>query len=768
VLAAIAAAASFALVIFALPTIRRAARHQTKIHVVSVVRAATFVGATACGKCHHREFKLWKGSHHELAMLPASASSVLGDFNDASISDGDITSRFFRRGGKFMVRTEGPDGALHNYQIKFTFGVSPLQQYLIELPGGRLQAFSTAWDSRPRSEGGQRWFSLHPGQKMRPSDPLFWSGLDANWNYMCADCHSTNVRKNYHPGTRTFTTTYTEINVACEACHGPGSNHVAWAEKRGDWRRFDGDEGLLIALNERRRGTWKIDPKTGNVVRSVPRKSESEIQMCARCHSRRGKIHEDYVHGQTVGDDYRAALLDHDLYFPDGQIKGEVYEYGSFIQSRMYNAGVTCSNCHDPHSLRLRAKGNGVCLQCHAVKYDSASHYFHKPGSPGSQCVQCHMPTRTYMLVDARRDHSMRVPRPALSLALGVPNACNECHRDKSAAWAARTVAKWYGHQPVGFQRFAQALHGGSIGAPGGLKRLAALVANHDQPAIACASALALMATYPASATINSVRIGVRDPSPLVRRAAARALASADPGTRAKVLAPFLDDPVRAVRLEAAEVMAGTPVDALPDGAEAALSKAIDEYVVAQELNADSPEAHLDLASLFAREQHFSRAARELRTALSLDPTFTPAAVNLADLDRELGRDDEGEQVLRAAIVRSPNDAALQYSLGLLLVRRGHQGEAMGRLAAAARLDPTNARFMYVYAVALNDRGQTDEAIRVLEASVARHPYDRESLAALTNFYRRAGDPGKALQYAKRLSELGPNGPPRRQERNEQ
>jgi tetratricopeptide (TPR) repeat protein len=752
------AAALVVSVMIMLRVSQRPAGYQATLRPVTAVPIATFAGAIACGGCHERELKLWKGSHHQLAMQPANAAAVLGDFNDASLTCGGVTSHFFHRDGKFMVRTDGPDGALHDYEIKYTFGVYPLQQYLIEMPGGRLQALGIAWDSRARENGGQRWFDLHPDRKLSAGNPLHWTGLDQNWNFMCADCHSTNVRKNYQLGTRTFATSYAEINVACEACHGPGSNHVAWASRTGDWRRFEANHGFLVALDERRGVTWKIDRATGNAVRSAPHQSEREIQICARCHSRRSQIHEDYVHGQPVGDDYRVSLLDDSVYYPDGQIKDEVYEYGSFVQSRMFHAGVTCSDCHEPHSLKLRAEGSGVCLQCHAVeKYDSARHHFHKAGSPGSRCVECHMPTRTYMVVDARRDHSIRIPRPELSVKIGVPNACNGCHRDKSAGWAAQAAVRSFGHEPAGFQRFAAVLRAGSIGAPGAQESLAKLIADREQPAIARASALALMAGDPSSVTAVSVRDGVRDASPLVRRAAARALSGGAPQATANTLAPLLNDRVRAVRIEAAEVLAGARADSLPAGGAAALERAIDEYIAAQELNADRPEVHSNLALLFARKKRFAEAKTELTTALLLDPSFTPAAVNLADLDRELGREAEGERVLRGAVARSPNDASLQHALGLLLIRQGHGQEALDHLAAAPRLDPANARFAYVYAVALNDAGQTDKALVVLEDNLARHPYDRDSLAALANFYQSAGNRRKAVIYAKRLAELEPN-----------
>jgi predicted CXXCH cytochrome family protein len=717
-----------------------------------------FLGYVVCATCHARQASLWRGSHHQLAMQPVANSTVLGDFNNAEFSTNGITSTFFRSGSKFMVRTDGSDGALHDYEIRYTFGVYPLQQYLTEMPGGRLQALGIAWDSRLPERGGHRWFSLYPGQNITHQDSRHWTGIDQTWNFMCADCHSTNVRKNYDARKLTYATTFAEINVACEGCHGPGSNHVRWAKKANGWERFESNRGLTIALAERKGISWSIDPTSGNPRRSAPRASEHEIQMCARCHSRRGEIYEDYVHDQPVGDDYRVALLDAHLYFPDGQIKDEVYEYGSFIQSKMFRAGVTCSDCHEPHSLKLRANGNNVCLQCHSgQKYDSPKHHFHPIGSLGAQCVECHMPTRTYMVIDARRDHSIRIPRPDQSIRLGTPNVCTNCHTDKSAEWALDFLKKWYGRIPVGFQRFAEALHSGIEGAPGAQQSITQLIADRDQPAIARATAPSMLASYALSPTDAAVRAAVADNSALIRRGAARALSNSDPATSASVLAPLLKDRVRDVRTEAAEVLAGVPSGAFPGDVAVSFGRAIEEYVASQELNADRPEAHMNLGLLYAKENRFDRAEAELKAALSLDPTFAPAAVDLADLYREQNRDQEGEHILLDAVSRSPDDASLQHALGLLIVRERRPAQALDRLAAAARLDPGNARYAYVYAIALNDNGQTEAAIGRLEASIKIHPYDRDSLVAIVTFLKQAGDPVAAMSYAQRLGKLEPD-----------
>jgi predicted CXXCH cytochrome family protein len=390
--------------------------HRSPATVASASPAA-YVGGQACAGCHRAQYELWKTSDHALAMQPADGKTVLGNFNTATFTKDGVTSTFFTRDGRYFVRTDGPDGALHEYRIAYTFGVEPLQQYLIEFPRGRYQALSIAWDSRPAAAGGQRWFHLYPGEKIHHGDVLHWTGLLQNWNYMCADCHSTNLQKNYRLAEDRFDTTWTDVNVSCEACHGPGSRHVAWAQP-GARDRSIGDplRGLVVSLQDTPGNRWALAPGETIARRTQPLGSSAQVEACGRCHARRAPVWGEAVPGQPLEQAYRVSLLESPRYHADGQIRDEVYEYGSFLQSKMYRAGVTCSNCHDPHSARLRHEGNAVCAQCHLpAKYDGPQHSFHKPGTEAARCVSCHMPQRYYMVVDGRRDHSFRVPRPDLS-----------------------------------------------------------------------------------------------------------------------------------------------------------------------------------------------------------------------------------------------------------------------------------------------------------------------------------------------------------------
>jgi predicted CXXCH cytochrome family protein len=725
-------------------------------HKAAVLRhAARFVGSAACAKCHRTEYNLWLGSHHQFAMQQATDATVRGNFNGATARDGEIKATFFKHGRNFIVRTTGRDRRVHEYRVEFTFGVYPLQQYLVPIPGGRLQALGVAWDCRPASVGGQRWFFLFP--HAQPGSRLYWTGIDQTWNFMCSDCHSTNVHKNYDGSTHSYSTTYSEVDVGCEACHGPGSNHLIWASRAPGSKKFADSEVLTVRFQNGGRTPWTIDPATGNPYPKSRTRSSVEIKTCARCHSRRSQFRQHYAHGQPVGDDYRVSLLDEGVYFPDGQIEAEDYEYGSFLQSRMYQAGVRCSDCHNPHSLKLRASGNDVCLRCHSSrKYNSPSHHHHKVTSAGAQCVACHMPTRIYMMVDERHDHSIRVPRPDLSLKLGVPNACNECHRDKSARWAAATIVRWYGHTPSGYQCYAESLAAGREGAPGAAQEFANLAADREQPAIARATAISLLAAYRGPATTAAIEKAASDPDSLVRRAAATSISAIAATAAATILPRLLRDPVREVRIEAANSAELNSLADRPVVEGTALNRAVDEFIAAQELNADRPEAHVNLGMLYAAQHHPHRAIAELKLAIALQPTFAPAVVDITDLYRQLGRDDAGGKVLASALRKSPRNPELLHAMGLYLVRAKRSAEAMDYFADAARIVPDNARFGYVYAIALQDIGESDAAIRELQQVIKRHPYDRDSLAALVSFYAAQGNSTQALKYALRLHELAP------------
>jgi tetratricopeptide (TPR) repeat protein len=522
---------------------------------------------------------------------------------------------------------------------------------------------------------------------------------------MCADCHSTNLQKNYDPATARYATTWSEISVGCEACHGPGSAHVTFAEAAAASGEPLATSGLAAQLDERRGVAWTIDPATGNAARSKPRDSEREIAVCAQCHSRRNQFSNGYRAGEALLDHYQPALLDEVLYHPDGQQRDEVYNWGSFLSSRMYAQGVTCSDCHEPHGGKLRATANDTCAQCHAAsKYDSPVHHLHEAGTPGSACVACHMSTETYMVVDPRHDHSFRIPRPDLSVALGVPNACNKCHTDRSAQWAAGAIRTHYPEPRPGLQGFAEAFAAADANDPAATIALTQVVANNDESAIARASALRRLARTPGETSISAAEAALEDPSPLVRLAAVDAFDALPPLQR-RVLVPLLGDPVRTVRMRAARSLAPLADDAFDAAGLEAFRSAAAEYVAAERHSADRPEHRTNLGGFLAERGDYVAAEAEYRAALQLDTRFAPTWANLADMFRAQGRESEAESTLRKGLALSPADATLHHALGLSLVRQQRKDEALRELRRATELDPDNARFKYVYEIAVGEVG---------------------------------------------------------------
>jgi tetratricopeptide (TPR) repeat protein len=691
-------------------------------------------------------------------MDTASEKTVLADFN-TTISLHGVDTRFFRRDGKFMVSTEGSDGETTDFEIKYVFGIRPLQQYLVEFPKGAYQMLPFCWDTRAAEEGGQRWFHIYDQERIPPHDILFWTRITQNWNYMCSECHSTNVKKQFNPETETYHTTWSEIDVSCESCHGPGSRHIEWArivEQGGNPEAFP-DMGLTIRLKDQDNASWVFNMETGTAQRSVPRTDRTMVDMCARCHARRAIISEDYLHGKSFLETHTPALLEEGLYFADGQILEEVYVYASFLQSKMYQQGVVCKDCHEPHSGKVFVHSNALCYRCHlAEKYGSRDHHFHDPRQEGSSCLECHMPERTYMVIDPRRDHSIRIPRPDLSDKLKSPNACNQCHSDKSNQWSADWCREWYGDPERNGTHFGEIFWAGRRGYPEALPELVRLANDPGSSPMVRATAVSLLQNHQDASVVKTLQTALTNPDPLIRHAAVSALFVSDENTTLELAVPRLRDSVRLIRTTAAFHLARIPSEYFSKASLRQRDRVLEEYRQSQMINADHPSAHMNLGILALNQGDYSAAEASYKKALEVEPALTTAYVNLADLYRMLGRDQEGEQILRDAVSRSPDMAAVHYALGLNLVRKGDQTGAMAFLRQAASLEPGNARYAYVYGVGLNSAGQKEEAVDFLENALKENPFDRDLLYSLSTFNQELGNHREALKFAEKLVEYYP------------
>ena len=674
--------------------------------------AGRFVGSTQCSQCHNEVYAAWQGSDHHKAMLPATEANVLGDFNNVRLKFHGIETRLYRQGEAFRVATAGLDGKPADFQINYTFGHYPLQQYLVDTGGGRLQALNIAWDSRAADQGGQRWYHLQADEDIDPGHPFYWARHFQNANSRCIECHSTDFKKNFDAASDSYATSWSEPGVGCESCHGPASRHLELAASNNLT-----DENSGFASKARPRMSWGF-AEGAAVATPSGEPDDSYLDACGACHSRRS-TNGDIEALAPFHDHYRLATIDPGLYFSDGQIDDEVFVLGSFLQSKMAQRGVTCGNCHDPHSGKTIADGNALCAQCHLpTVFDNEKHHRHEVGSTGAACVECHMPERVYMTVDPRRDHSLQIPDPVFSQKSGAPNACNLCHTDKTPAWAAEAMQNWgIGEHS---NRWASINHGLNLQDS---KVFLDYARNPpaDLAPIREASLLGKAGVFPSQFAYERAAAHLSSPEPLLRRAAVEMLQSAPLELRWQLLQPLMDDPLQSVRNAVAIGLA----DALSQltGRDAQrLRRLLDEQRSALAYHADSPAGQLAIGNLELRSGFPILAERAFKAALEIEPKFVPALLNLADLYRSIGSDGEASGLLQRAVEIAPDNAASNHAYGLYLVRAGKRKEALGYLEAASRQADSSPRHVYVYAVALDSLGQTDKAIETLDAASRRWP----------------------------------------------
>jgi tetratricopeptide (TPR) repeat protein len=692
-----------------------------------------YVGSEQCQSCHVAEQQDWLQSDHHKAMMSMGSNLVLGNFSAAPLKHHQQQTRFSRENGKYKIQTDQNTPLAVNLDLTYTFGIFPLQQYLTTLPDGRLQSLPFAWDSRPELAGGQRWYHLYENEKIIPGDVLHWRAPSHNANHMCIECHTTDFAKNYDIKNNSYQSTWKEIGVGCESCHGPGSNHVAWVQSTNKTK--DVKKGWDVRLTSGALNLWQHQTVTAKPHRLEPGDT-IQVERCAQCHSRRSRIDTSNSE-KFLLDAFLPALLDETLYYPDGQIQDEVYEYGSFLQSKMANQGVTCSNCHNPHSGKTKIEGNGLCLQCHSSSYDASQHTMHQTGKNGSFCVDCHMPNTTYMAVDARRDHSMRIPRPDLTNSINTPNACSNCHTDKSSQWAAEKIDDYFGNkwrQP----HYGEIIFKARLAQPSAYDALVELINNNHQPAIMRATAISLLTNFPSRDSLPLLGNMLGDAEPLIRLGALRAAEMLAPDQR-KILLPLLQDQHLAIRIEAARLLAGNQEVQVDKD----FQRVRQEYIESQQVNADRAPALTNLAGFAIREQRLQDAEELLLTAIKLEPYYIPASINLADLYRMSGRESGCEKIILDALKSAPDNPDLNLAYALYLVRNNDVDRATSYLLQSTR-NSSDPHFHYVYALALQQQGKKAEALNVLDIASKAPMFSREVFMARTDISWEQGDKDRA------------------------
>jgi len=717
-----------------------------------------FVGSQACAECHVTESEKWLGSDHDRAMEEPTPESVVGRFDGSTLRHFERRWKFIRDGEEYVVELKEQGRPLERLRVAYTFGVDPLQQYLVVRPDGRFQALPVAWDSRSSELGGQRWIDLQPDEPIMHDDPLHWERLAYNWNSQCASCHSTNLSKGYDEEKGRFDTQWSEIDVGCEACHGPGSRHLSIQEGQID--AASGVSGFAVSLEAWNPDAWQRQNEARIASRVTQRSRDVELDVCAPCHSRRSQIVDVPLIGADLLDGHRPRLVDPGLYFEDGQIRDEVYVWGSFLQSRMYSAGVRCNDCHDPHSLGLRREGDALCAGCHdQTAYDVKSHHGHAAATPGANCVDCHMPERVYMQVDARRDHSFPIPRPDRSASLAAPNACGGCHADRDSNWATAQIDSWRAEGATRPTHWSDHLVFGAQARSDPQRWLEIALEPSYAPLVRANAWARYAEEAEAAPPTELLRDLLRDGTALERLALIDVARRLAPGLRASLLRPLLEDDRLAVRIAAAEALVDLPAATWRPGDRAVLARALREYRVAQETNAERPEAQVSLALLSVHYGELDAARASYERAIELAPYFVPAYVNLADLERMQGNDAEAIARLRRAVELAPDGALVRYALGLALHRAGESDEGLSELARAAQDAPDQPRLVLGWALALDAAGRRAEAISALAEAVDRGAASADLHYALVTLLRDQGEVEQAQGRAEAWLRSRPGDP---------
>lgn len=695
--------------------------------------------AEQCGDCHREVFNDWLESDHNKAMDVATDTTVLGDFSNVTFEHFNQKATFYKKAEKFFVKFQEGEKKT-NYEVSYVFGHFPLQEYLIKTENGKMQVFPFAWDSRDKSSGGQKWYPIYPDEEISSKDRLHWLQPLQNWNGMCADCHSSGLKRNYDSEKDSFNTVWDEINVSCQSCHGRLNN---------DHYSNDPSSHSVLSENEQKNiGNWLLGEGEKIASWSGPERDNGFMERCFACHSLRTSLTDGISPSDPFLSQFKPALLTTPQYHVDGQIRDEVYVYGSFLQSKMFEAGVNCNDCHNPHTAKVKVEGNGLCLQCHkASAYDDITHHRHKPKTEGSKCVNCHMPTKTYMGVDERRDHSFHIPAPHLTDKFGTPNACNNCHEDKGAQWAQDNVNNWRGATPPSHpaeMQYMLLLSGEKLT----LNSHFSLAKNTALPDIKRATVVSLFPASVQNLAYTYAKMLANDESPLVRLAFADISFLVDKGSRTQLLKALLADEYKAIRVTAAEqIIASGEISLIS-------AKVLDELYEAAHQTLWRGEGNLNASLIHANQGNFDKAKAFLEAGISRDPFFEPNYINLANIYRSLGNSSLEASTLRKGLDTNKNSSLMHYAEGMRLIRSQDVKTAIIHFKAANDIDPNNSNYLYILSLALDKAGKTKQAIALLRSQTSAVVSSYELLQLGLNFSQKLGLSTEYAYFRKELEKV--------------
>ncbi|MPW35943.1 deca-heme c-type cytochrome [Vibrio sp. B1Z05] len=632
----------------------------------SMLFASEYVGSDVCQSCHEQEHEQWQTSQHFDAMAEANSQTVKGNFDNQTVLFKGEKYHFSIEDGQYWVTLKDQQGQFNKYKVSYTFAIYPLQQYMVEFADGRVQLIPFAWDTRDKSDGGQRWFHLYP-EFDKPSDDFFWLNHGQNWNYMCADCHSTNLQKGYDSKLNRYNTTWSEINVGCEACHGPSAQHIK-------------DNKVATPYDV-----------TGRDINSDP--------VCAQCHSRRIQLNEDGLHPQ-FSQRHKLNLISSDLYYPDGQIFDEDYVYGSFLQSKMHKAGVTCSDCHNPHTAKIKLPEPQLCQQCHsAEQYNAEKHAHHPIGLETDKCSSCHMVEQNYMQVDWRKDHSFQIPRPELSDKTGAPNACTNCHQDQSNQWASEHLNQWFERdEKLTNSHFSLAFSEAESGNNSTNQALADIALDEDQAFIIRASALSRMQYFADSYSLNAINKLFNHPNQYIRQGVLDALIPQPIAQQKLVLKQLLNDPVLLIRSEAAASL--IYLDSSELSKNPLLNQVLSEYLEIQEYLSDRGANRSNIGDVAWLKGNLKDAEQHYLQAIIVEPNFVAPYLKLNNVYRTQNKQQQATSILAQGLKRQPNNEQLLYQYGLANIRLQKLDAAIASFEQLLTVVPNNAQYQFVTGLA--------------------------------------------------------------------